>query len=211
MTAIDDIKQGTATFLENPVLIVLALAGATINVWIAARIEAALTSFSLASLLWLPYLIYGSIFVSITTIALLISWIDTQKTGADRRPVLYAFRRLPSIFIAASIYITVVASGLLVFILPGIYLAVRLVFFPFFAISECQSMFTALGSSWDTTSGRFWATALPLAAVWLVGSFSGTVMELLPAATLPAFGLIHTVFVLPWSVAVIYATYRGID
>lgn len=61
--------------------------------------------------------------------------------------------------------------GLLLLIVPGIYVAVRLAFVPFLVVDEGLGPTAALAESWRRTEGRFWAllggALLGLFAVWV--------------------------------------------
>lgn len=90
----------------------------------------------------------------------------------------------------------IVFFGLLLFVLPGLYLALRLSFVGFLVVDEGMGPLDALAESWRRTDGRVWAllgiTLLGLFAVWvgfvllIVGAFVGMMWAGLAFATLYA-------------------------
>lgn len=49
--------------------------------------------------------------------------------------------------------------GLLAFVVPGIYIGIRLLFVPCIAATESVGVRASLKTSWQMTGGRFWSTA----------------------------------------------------
>lgn len=87
--------------------------------------------------------------------------------------------------VAGLLYAAVVAAGFLLLILPGLYLLVRLSFFPY-AIADGLGPLEALSKSWQLTKGQFWGI-LGLFFVQflvLVAGIIALLVGILPAATL---------------------------
>jgi hypothetical protein len=96
---------------------------------------------------------------------------------------------LPSILISILTILSVL-GGLILLIIPGIFIAIRLSFVQVALIQDGQRGTNALKASWAITKGRFWATlwrlfvsgliiiiiVIPVAwiALWIVGLVSGT-------------------------------------
>lgn len=76
-------------------------------------------------------------------------------------------------YIAASIiYAVVVMIGLMVFIIPGIYLALRLQFFQAFIVQENSGIMESLRMSWDITkgsAGKLFVLALAMIGISIIG------------------------------------------
>ncbi len=93
-----------------------------------------------------------------------------------------AGRFLPLLATSLMVFL-VVASGLLLFVLPGIYLGVRLAFAACAAAVEDDSPIEALSRSWTLTSGRVWklfcAALVLMVAVALMGLALGLILGLL--------------------------------
>jgi len=69
-------------------------------------------------------------------------------------------RLLPSYTLGYFLYYIAVVAGLILLIVPGIYLAVRLQFFSYYIIEYEDDAFTALQKSWYGTSDFVWELAL---------------------------------------------------
>ena len=72
-----------------------------------------------------------------------------------------------SYFLASLITGFVVLAGFLFFIIPGIYLALRLQFFQAFIIEENAGIIESLHKSWEITKGQ--ALALFILALVMIG------------------------------------------
>lgn len=91
-----------------------------------------------------------------------------------------AFRQgySPSI-VSGSLVIILSADGLLLFIVPGIIIAVRLSFVPFLVVGEQLGPIAAINESWRRTRGYFWTilglslVAIPILLVGVVLSIMG--------------------------------------
>lgn len=58
--------------------------------------------------------------------------------------------------VAAFLYGLIVVVGLILLIVPGIYLGIRLQFFKYFVVDKGYGPIQALKSSWDITKGNVW-------------------------------------------------------
>lgn len=72
-----------------------------------------------------------------------------------------------SYVVAHFIYIIVVSIGLFLFIIPGVYLAIRLLFYPYYIIEYGDTSFIAIQKSWQATDG--WMLELLLFGVCVLG------------------------------------------
>ncbi|HYW34883.1 MAG TPA: hypothetical protein VE868_05690 [Balneolaceae bacterium] len=79
-----------------------------------------------------------------------------------------------SYIVAYFLYFFAVLIGLFLLIIPGIYLAVRLQFYPYYIIKEEDTSFTALRKSWYVTEGFIYELVLFGASVLLL-NFLGAV------------------------------------
>ncbi|MBE3596173.1 MAG: glycerophosphoryl diester phosphodiesterase membrane domain-containing protein [Hydrogenibacillus sp.] len=58
--------------------------------------------------------------------------------------------------LAGTIYTLIISLGLLLLLIPGIFLAVRLGFWPY-AIADGRGVLESLSYSWNLTKGHFWS------------------------------------------------------
>jgi hypothetical protein len=63
-------------------------------------------------------------------------------------------RRIITYFLASILYAVVVSVGLMVFIVPGIYLAIRLQFYTMSIVEEDAGIISSLKRSWEITKGH---------------------------------------------------------
>jgi hypothetical protein len=70
--------------------------------------------------------------------------------------LLAEFQHLLPYLLAELLFSAAVTLGLILFILPGVYLALRLQFFKFFIVDFDAGPLTALARSWDATRGAAW-------------------------------------------------------
>jgi uncharacterized membrane protein YgcG len=139
-----------------------------------------------------------------------------------RRSLRFAVRRLGGLFVLSMAYVIVVALGLFLLILPGIWLAVA------FAVSvpalllERVGPFAALGRSFRLVRGRWWATfgallvgyvlvgiiaALVQGLIMVVPSVVADGNTLVGAVSSVIGGTVAAVLTTPYSAAVIALVY----
>ncbi|HET7570127.1 MAG TPA: hypothetical protein VFK96_06035 [Gammaproteobacteria bacterium] len=102
----------------------------------------------------------------------LIACIDRLATG-DRRPVLARVlepRRVIALAVAGIIYNILVGIGLVLFILPGVFFSIALLFFAFPIVLHDAGPLAGLGASFDCVSNRFWRISAALSVALLVYS-----------------------------------------
>ncbi|MGY8870617.1 MAG: YciC family protein [Pseudomonadales bacterium] len=101
------------------------------------------------------------------TILLMQSKLENSPISASQAIIasLSFWRSLLFTFILTSF---AVFGGLLLFILPGIYIGVRLAFADYICVLEKQSALNSLKQSWKDTSDYFW-TLLPGLAILFIG------------------------------------------
>lgn len=205
------IRDGADTFLSYPALTVLGLVGGLVSSQIAVLIEARTGTFSMQALVEIMYLSYADLLVSIAVTAVLIAFIDTVRKDLDRSALRYGLKRFPSLLGGSVLAMLLVASGLIMFVLPGLYIGVRLVLFPYRIMVADESVLTALGSSWDMTAGKVLHVFSVVLAVAVIGAGSVAVLSLAPQAFSREMTLLHVTFFTPWSAAVFYHLHEAMD
>ncbi len=104
----------------------------------------------------LNYILDIFIGVAVLTIAILIADGNTPKYE-DIFKSFKNYKITLNFFLASILCMITIIAGLIVFILPGIYLAVRLQFYKFLVIeNENMSPIDALKESYKMTEGHFW-------------------------------------------------------
>jgi uncharacterized membrane protein len=101
------------------------------------------------------------ILILIITIALTYGYaFAALKAARGEKPSVI------DLFIPSKRFITVVISGLLLFIIivfsfmlliiPGVFFSCRLAFVPYLVVDKNKGVFSAIGESWEMTKGHFW-------------------------------------------------------
>lgn len=97
------------------------------------------------------WLVGSAVGLGMTTIAL---------AALDKKPLAIGMlvsnmQRFGSYFGATVLVSVIVGLGTILFIIPGVILGVRLMFWPFFMVDKNMSTMDAIKASWRMTSGRF--------------------------------------------------------
>jgi hypothetical protein len=126
--------------------------------WYLAGLSVAFTGMFIASastlspVTALSYILYGG-FLSVLLKHYHGGWIKFDDLfDIDKRWIYFAFLGLLKMF--------VIAIGLVFFILPGVYLAVRLMFAELLVIDKGMRPFEAMQASYDMTKNHFWKLLL---------------------------------------------------
>jgi hypothetical protein len=108
-------------------------------------------------------LIYGGLFAQIHYLAM------HGRTQSTRDGLVLALRRLPGMILASIIWSVAVGIGMVLLLLPGIYLWGKLEFWVVAAFADDVGSIGGLGRSWEITQGNWWrsVTALTVALIVL--------------------------------------------
>jgi len=143
-------------------------------------------------------LAFSLLVVSPVELGLIYAFLKAVRGGKPEVDDLFAafHRNYLSAVLAPALAAVLVTVGVFLFVLPGIYLAIRFAFVGFLVLDEGLGPLQALRASWRLTEGRFWtllgAAALGLFAIWvglflvLVGAVAGFLWAGLAFATLYA-------------------------
>lgn len=83
--------------------------------------------------------------------------LDMYDTNASSlRRLFSCFHMVPQAFIAGIMLMIIVAVGLVLLIVPGIYWLIRFRFFPYFIIDKNAGIIESLKQSWHATNGQEW-------------------------------------------------------
>lgn len=114
-----------------------------------------------------------SVFVSIVAIRIFVS--DETENVPDRVMKRNIGSALIHTLVGGILFAIAVLAGLVLFIVPGIYLILALMFWTVFVAVEDESFFDAMQSSWEMTKGHKWRLLGLLLVVLVVnGLLSGT-------------------------------------
>src|SRR5699024_6771037 len=99
-------------------------------------------------------LIVVQTFMTLGFIKIMLRLVDDQY--AEVKDLFNSFRPFLSYFAAYFIYIIAVAIGLMLFVIPGIYIAIRFMFYPYYLLTGTSTSFLALRQSFELTRGLEW-------------------------------------------------------
>lgn len=88
--------------------------------------------------------------------------LEHQRHDSFSQALSQGFKMLPSLLLAANLYLLSLGLGLVLLIGPGIYLSLTLSFYAYFIVLEKQGGLAALKSSQRLVSGHWWRTSLVL-------------------------------------------------
>jgi len=122
-----------------------------------------LCSFAIVAILTM--LISGLVFMLGFT-KLMLNIYDHNKLSV--RIIFSQFRRVPTFFAAIILYGILVAFGMLLLILPGIYWLTRFSLFSFFIVDQNAGIIDSLRLSYRATKGAFWDVFLVCLFLWVI-------------------------------------------
>lgn len=132
-----------------------------------------------------------SSFISIGATKLILDKIDGKKAGIET--LFQGSRWLMNYLLASLIIGVIVGLGLIMLIIPGIYLGIRLMFAGYFIVDRNMNAIDAIGASWNATkSSALMLFAFILAAI--VVNFFGLialVVGLLVTAPLTSIAFVY--------------------
>lgn len=96
-------------------------------------------------------LTFLQVFLNLGFIKIMLLLIENRQTGVH--DLFNNFRFFLSYFVATFLYGLAVLIGLFLLVAPGIYIAIRLQFYPYFIIEQNEHSFAALQSSFALTEG----------------------------------------------------------
>ncbi len=115
-----------------------------------------------------------SIVIGMGVVKISLNFYDDKKNSFS---TLFSSYKLFFIYLLATIlYSLVILLGFILFIIPGIYLAIRFSFYEYFIIDKKMGVIKSLKESWKITKGNFWGL--------LAFMFSVLVINMLGAFTL---------------------------
>ncbi len=124
----------------------------------------------------------------------------TDGKPLDFNDIVSPFQLFLKYFIAQLIYLAAVIIGMIVFILPGLFFGIRLMFFGYLVVDEELSATEAIKQSFSMTKGYFWPL-LGFSAMIILINIAGFLFLVV--------GLLVTLPVSSIAVAYLYRKLRG--
>ena len=164
-----------------------------------------LAEFAASNGIYVLILLLLGIIAGVSFVGGLIAAFDSKISGYSLDPMaalFIGFKKFFPIFGAYILCVIAVFFGLLLLILPGIYVGARLALFPSFMMMENKGVFDSLKFSWEATDehgGTLFGLTLLFIVIMLIPSSIFTSM-LDPGFTqIMILGIFEYVIVIPWS------------
>ena len=164
-----------------------------------------LAEFAASNGIYVLILLLLGIIAGVSFIGGLIAAFDSKISGYSLDPMaalFIGFKKFFPIFGAYILCVIAVFFGLLLLILPGIYVGARLALFPSFMMMENKGVFDSLKFSWEATDehgGTLFGLTLLFIVIMLIPTSIFTSM-LDPGFTqIMILGIFEYVIVIPWS------------
>lgn len=131
-------------------------------------------SFVVLALTFLAAYLLALVYIWSAPTKLLLRFYDTSSAQISFGEFfrLFSVSKLFSILGVFVLYATIICLGLILFIIPGIYLAIKLQFALYYMIDKNISVTQALKKSYAATTGNFWR-------ILLVGIIAALLMNLI--------------------------------
>ncbi|MCL4376309.1 hypothetical protein M1558_02365 [Candidatus Parvarchaeota archaeon] len=160
--AIAVFKKSFILLFTDPLLFALAVIYAVIYIVFAAYSSYSIKIPNISSaninLLTLYYLLIYAvlIFLASTFISGIVFVRIAGKKKNFHSIITKAVKRYPALLATTFLTSIIIALGLIAFVIPGIYLAFKLILSPVSAVVEDKSPVDAMKRSWNITFGNWW-------------------------------------------------------
>jgi hypothetical protein len=115
-------------------------------------------------------------------------------------------RKFVPLLAAYILYYLIMLFGLILLIIPGIFLSIKLYYFQYFILFDNKGVIESLRLSWQMVKGNWWRTALLLLIWGILGFVSAFVGNLPRTAEVIIYFVIYLLFS-PWSTSSIVNAY----
>jgi hypothetical protein len=136
--------------------------------------------------------------------------ISSDRVGGCCDAYRVAFLKFPTYFVASLVFLFVVMVGLVLFVIPGIYLSVLLMFFLFSILVDGDDVMASIKRSARIVWGNWWRTMIILLVVGFINAgitlawqgllHLGLHLEI-NSLTYLSLNLLPLIFTIPWGVA----------
>jgi len=116
-----------------------------------------------------PVLIVAALIMFVVIIVLVFGFmklvLTLHDTGSAKVSLLFSeINKFPKALGAWFLYLLMVGTGLLLLVVPGLYIMLRFMFFSYFIVDKNSSIIESFKQSWRITQGQLW----PLLAIIIV-------------------------------------------
>jgi len=153
-----------------------------------------------------------NIFLSAVVILLAFEGRKRKKVSLNRATKKAAKKYL-SLLGATILVALAVFAGTIAFIIPGIYLAVKLMFSSYAILIDNKKATDSLKKSWEITKGRWWEVFALLLIIFIIAfafGFVAGIFEIFSHEAYLIFSFFMYLFLIPWANASILFAYLQI-
>lgn len=129
-----------------------------------------------------------TLWLSIGLIHIILDLYD-HGTSTVARLFSGSFKTWAKMFVAAVLFMLMLIPAFVAFIIPGFYIMIRFMFYPYFMVDKDAGIIESFTLSWHATKGHFWA----LVATIVVCAIIGGSVSLSPLALLLISGLVMAI------------------
>ena len=157
MVVVETIKHGYNLVMKNKIIFVPLLLLTIISgplgflILVGHTLGFEFVLFIIASIL-------ASILVRLMTINLCFAAVKSRKKISLQSSFSMATKKFLTLLGASLLYFAIVFGGILLLVIPGIYLAIRFSYYPYAILIDNKKAFESLTKSWKATKGRWWIT-----------------------------------------------------
>ncbi len=161
--AINIFEQSFIKLFTDPVIFILAVIYTAISVVLAISISS-LNLTSISSVSAISYVTISHLIVYYLLIFLVITFlsgvaflrIGTKKKMSIKKLLYKALRRYPALIGTTVLSSLIIAVGLIVLIIPGVYLGIKLSVAQVSSVLDDKNPIEAIKESWRLTNGNWW-------------------------------------------------------
>ena len=152
------IKQGLKVIIKNPIILALTIIYAVswciysyLFIYAPGLIEIAPEHFRLYTILFtLVPIFFASVIIKMVYDAVIKNNVSVSDA------INLSLRKFVFIFIATILYLLIGGIGLIVLIIPGIFLMTKLFFFDCAILLDNKGIISSFEKSWQITKGNWW-------------------------------------------------------
>ncbi len=152
--------------------------------------------------------IYFIIHMFILCIIIRLVYDATRGGGSFSSAVTIAAKKFIPVLIAGIMSFLIVGSGMLLLLIPGIFLVVKLLFWTYIILIEDEKIFSAISKSWNIVKGNWWRLFFLLVIFTAILAVPFSIFTFLPRLAESITDFLVLLFWVPWFVSALVIAYK---
>lgn len=206
------IAEGFNVIVRNPAIFVPAFIMAALNLFTdilfsnvpepTETLSRDVLTYLIYSMMW--FVIFFLISIFLTSVIIRIAYDAVNRKVSIVESTKIAVLKYPALLISTTIYFIIVGFGALAFIIPGIFLFIKLLYYQYAILLDDEGIINSLKRSWKITKENWWNNFIIgvfFSAIFIISAILSVIFEVL---NLPVSSLIDfatNLFVLPWLIS----------